>query len=71
MTLKELYLKRKEQPVPGIAFIREVAAVTKKNEASVYRWISGSTVPDALTQQVLADHFNSTPEELFPAPSKA
>lgn len=66
MTLKELYLKRKEQPVPGIAFIREVAAVTKKNEASVYRWISGAVVPDALTQKVLADHFKTTPENLFP-----
>lgn len=66
MTLKELYLKRKEQPVPGIAFIREVAALTKKNEASVYRWIGGTVVPDKLTQQVLADHFGTTPEELFP-----
>lgn len=74
MTLKEMYLeasKRKRQlpPTPGQAFIDEVAAVAKKSEIAVRRWfINGKTasIPDALTQEVLAKHFNSTPEELFP-----
>lgn len=68
MTLLELYQKAKnqERPVaPATAFIREVAQVTKKSEIAIRRWLSGETEPDALTQEVLARHFNTTPEELF------
>lgn len=72
MTLKELYSKAKSRPkpeAPAAAFVREIAEVTKKSEPAVRRWLgegSNACVPDALTQQVLADHFNTTPEELFP-----
>ena len=72
MTLKELYNRAKEQPkpdTPANAFIREVAAVTKKSEIAVRRWLADGTtscVPDALTQEVLANHFNTTASELFP-----
>lgn len=71
MTLKELYLQKKKQTAPARAFVREVAAVAKKTEPAVYRWINGDAVPDALTQQVLADHLGTTPEELFPVTDKA
>lgn len=70
MTLKELYNRAKVQPkpeTPATVFIREVADVTKKSEVAVRRWISGEVVPDALTQEVLARHFDTTPAELFPA----
>lgn len=72
MTLKEMYAEARKQPIPQYpanAFIREVAEVTKKSELAVRRWVGeGKTacVPDALTQEVLAKHFNTTPEELFP-----
>lgn len=72
MTLKELYNQAKSAPkpdTPANAFIREIAKVTKKSEIAVRRWLSDSdysTVPDALTQEVLAQHFNTTPAELFP-----
>lgn len=69
MTLKELYNKAKEQPrpdTPANAFVREVAAVTKKSEIAVRRWLSGESQPDALTQEVLALHFGTTPDILFP-----
>lgn len=72
MTLKELYQQAKRQPrieAPATAFVREVAAVTKKSELAVRRWLSegeSSAEPDALTKDVLAKHFNTTPEELFP-----
>lgn len=68
MTLLELYQQAKSQgrPVsPATAFIREVAQVTKKSEIAIRRWLSGESEPDALTQEVLARHFNTTPEELF------
>lgn len=69
MTIQEHYQQAKSQPKPATpagAFIREVAEVTKKTELAVRRWIAGETVPDALTQEVLAKHLKTTPEELFP-----
>lgn len=75
MTLKELYTKAKsaERPkkpdTPAVAFIKEVAQVTKKSEIAVRRWLADgntSCVPDALTQEVLANHFKTTASELFP-----
>lgn len=68
MTLKELYINAKRQPkpdTPAAAFIREVANVTKKSEVAVRRWLAGECLPDPLTQDVLARHFNTTPEKLF------
>lgn len=73
MTLKELYAKTKQAPkpdTPAAAFVKELAEVTKKSEVAVRRWLSDSEstscLPDALTQEVLAKHFNTTPQELFP-----
>lgn len=73
MTFKEIYaqVKQRRKPeAPTVAFIREVCEVTKKTEPSVRRWLSDSEsiacVPDALTQEVLARHFGTTPQELFP-----
>lgn len=73
MTLIELYqqAKNQERPIaPATAFIRKVAEVTKKSEIAVRRWLSGETEPDALTQEVLAKHFNTTPSQLFPKNSR-
>lgn len=73
MTLKEMYAtakqsqKPKKPDTPAAAFIKEVASVTKKSEIAVRRWLSdGGVRPDELTQDVLAKHFNTTPEALFP-----
>lgn len=71
-SLKELYASAKEQPrpqAPATAFVKEIAAVTQKSELTVRRWLGeGDSYgePDALTKAVLARHFNTTPEELFP-----
>ncbi|MEZ3589612.1 MAG: hypothetical protein K1V84_01060 [Muribaculaceae bacterium] len=74
MTFKEIYAKVKEEPkpdTPSVAFIKEICRVTHKTEPTVRRWLSDtetcSSVPDALTQEVLASHFNTTAAELFPA----
>ncbi|MBD5202916.1 MAG: XRE family transcriptional regulator [Barnesiella sp.] len=71
MTFKEIYeqVKTSRPKAPAAAFVKEVAAVTKKSEVAVRRWLcngESSATPDALTQEVLARHFNTTPEELFP-----
>lgn len=72
MTLKELYAEAKKAPkpdTPANAFVKEIAELTKKSEIAVRRWLTDSDAycrPDALTQEVLAQHFNSTTDELFP-----
>ena len=73
MTLREIYdevkakpVKRVLPPTPSQAFVMELAQVTKKSELAVRRWIGGQATPDALTQEVLAKHLNTTPEDLFP-----
>lgn len=74
MSLKDLYIRAKRQPkpaTPAISFIREVSAVTKKSEITVRKWLGGEAVPDELTQKTLAEHFGTTPEELFPVTDKA
>ncbi len=77
MTLIQLYEQAKQQPLPdtpAAAFVKEVAAATKKSEIAVRRWLSkgeNSAVPDALTQEVLAKHFNTTPSELFPTQARS
>lgn len=70
MTLIERYKEAKNQarPVaPATAFVHELMNVAKKSEIAVRRWLSGDAEPDALTKEVLAKHFNTTPECLFPA----
>lgn len=66
MTLREMYDKARKSPTPAVAFIAEVAEITKKSEITVRRWLSGEVVPDALTRAVLADHFKCKAEDLFP-----
>ena len=69
MTLSQLYEEAKKRPrplAPAVSFVREVAEVTKRGEVAVYRWLNGTVIPDALTQDVLARHFNTTPDKLFP-----
>lgn len=74
MTLQERYAEaKKARPAkaqkvitPAAAFVEMVANVTKKSEIAVRRWLGGQAEPDALTKAVLAEHFNTTPEELFP-----
>lgn len=73
MTLIERYQEAKNMAkplTPAVAFIREVAKVTKKSDMAVRRWLSGEVAPDALTQNVLAKHFKCKPEELFPTLNK-
>ena len=70
MTFRERYSQevRKGRMSPGAAFIREMMEVTKKCESAVRKWVAEENpiYPDALTQKVLADHFGTTEEELFP-----
>ena len=66
MTLKEIFEQEKLKPTPIQLFIDEVCRVTdKKTPSTVYRWIKGESEPDALAKRILAEHFKTTPDELF------
>lgn len=70
MTFKEIYLKAKAKkrvvPTNAQLFIRDIAKLTHKSEATVRLWLVGKQRPDELTQSVLAAKFKTTPETLFP-----
>lgn len=67
ITFLDLYLKEGKKPTPRQAFIADVAKVTKKSQITIKNWINGRQVPDALTVDVIAKHFNCDPSALFPA----
>ncbi|MDE6410013.1 MAG: hypothetical protein K2K81_07200 [Muribaculaceae bacterium] len=71
MTFRELYRKELDKPAPAKSWIAEIARITKKSEITVRRWLGDDNLksscrPDPLTRDVLAKHFNTTPEALFP-----
>lgn len=65
-TFKELYEETKKQQSASQIFIRDVAQACCKSENTVRMWLTGRQTPDALTQQVLAAKFKTTPKKLFP-----
>lgn len=74
MTLKQIYKnyleeQRRLRVSPSNVFVGELAELTHRSNLAVRRWLSdgdNATTPDALVQEVLAKHFHTTPEELFP-----
>lgn len=67
MTFLNLYEAAKKKPNPGAIFIKEVAELTHRSENTVRMWIWGRQQPDDLTKEVIAKHFNVSPDTLFPA----
>lgn len=66
-TFKEFYEQVKNQPTPAQEFINKIAELTCSNEVTVRMWIGGRQRPNALAQRVLAEHFGTTPDALFPS----
>lgn len=66
ITFIDLYHKEGKKPTPRQAFIETVARVTKKSPITIKNWINGRQVPDALTVDVIAKHFDCDPSALFP-----
>jgi len=65
-TFHDFYLDAKQGLSPCQQFIADIAVLTCKSKFSVKRWVEGIGTPDALTKQVLAQHFKCNPEDLFP-----
>lgn len=65
-SLTTMYREARELPSPHQALVQEVMAVTRRKELTVRLWMTGKCQPDALTKQVLAEHFGTEPDVLFP-----
>lgn len=65
-TFKALYEEQKKKPTAAQVFVSEVAALTKRSEATVRMWLSGQQVPDELAQTMIAEKYNVSIDSLFP-----
>lgn len=65
-TFKALYKEQKKKPTAAQVFVSEVAALTKRSEATVRMWLSGQQVPDELAQTMIAEKYQVSIESLFP-----
>jgi len=66
----QLYQEAKEKPSPKDLFIHQVSEVTHRSESTVKKWVIGNTAPDINTMIVLAHHFDTPVEILFPTIKK-
>lgn len=69
-TFKTLYEEEKKKPTAAQMFITEVAALTKRSEATVRMWLSGLQTPDELVKTVIAEKFGMSVDILFPKNAK-
>ena len=65
-SFKDIYNERKTLPTPAQSFISEVADLTHRSEVTIKMWLLGKQTPDALTQEVIANHFHTDINSLFP-----
>lgn len=53
-------------PNQRIELISELAKLCRVNESTVYRWLRGDFIPDALKRMVISDYLNISEKELWP-----
>lgn len=46
--------------------VADLAILTTSTRSTVYRWINGQVIPPALKQNIIANYFGISVEELFP-----
>lgn len=67
-SFKEIYEALPSQRCsPRGAFVRRIAAATKKSVPTVRNWLCGQGTPDALTQAAIARELKVDVTGLFPA----
>lgn len=59
-------LSKKPGPSEKQSAIKKLSEATCKSVLTVYAWIRGDQVPDALTQKVISGVLNIPVDELFP-----
>ena len=46
--------------------IIDLTKLCRVNESTVYRWLRGDFIPDALKRKVISDYLNISEKELWP-----
>lgn len=52
-----------------IEFVKQLAALTTSTEVTVYRWMSGESVPTKMKREAIAKFLGKTTAELWPSKS--
>jgi hypothetical protein len=60
------YSNRLQKPTKAQTFRKRIEKATRKSPITVLRYVLGSSTPDALTQSVIANEFNTSISTLFP-----
>lgn len=50
-----------------IEFVKQLADLTTSTEVTVYRWMSGESVPTKKKREVIAKYLGKTTAELWPS----
>ena len=66
LTFKEIYLKAKDKPSPGQAFINEISNITMRRPSTVRMLLNGTQSPDPLAKKQISEHLHISVETLFP-----
>lgn len=56
----------KSLPYPRAKMVEEMAQRCKVSIPSVYRWIQGRVVPNALCRSIISEYLGMSEDELFP-----
>lgn len=65
-TFVERFQRTKLAPTPSQQFILEICNITGAAENTVRMWICGAQVPSLPSRKLIALHFNTSVEALFP-----
>lgn len=66
LSLKERFENAKLEKTPAQKLVEEICELTKRKDATVRRWLYGLSEPDNLVKELLAEHFKTDVESLFP-----
>lgn len=65
-TFRQLYDEEKKKPTAAQNFVADIAALTKRSEVTVRKWIAGQQEPDDLAKQAIGERFGIKADYLFP-----
>ena len=66
LSLKERFLLAKKETTPAQALINEIIGVTHRKDSTVRQWLYGKKEPELVIKEILARHFETDIETLFP-----
>ena len=66
MNFQDYYESLKNQPTPAAEFVKKIADLCGKSEATVRKWLAGEVRPDPIFMKKISDYLNIPVDVLFP-----